>query len=107
MEYFSAKRFWCTIRTYGKGGMSCEWDPRQAEVNFRKHGVRFTEAEPVFVDDFAVTFTDDESILQEQRFISIGMGMKGRVLVVVYCYRGRMIRIISARPAEAHERRQY
>ena len=87
--------------------MCCEWDPRKAEANFRKHGVRFTEAEPVFVDDYAVTNSDDESSLVEQRFVSIGMGMKGRVLVVVYCYRGRKIRIISARPAEAHERRQY
>ncbi len=87
--------------------MSCEGDPRKAEANFRKHGVRFTEAESVFVDDYAVTNTDDESSLHEQRFVSIGMGMKGRVLVVIYCYRGRKIRIISARPAEVHERRQY
>jgi uncharacterized DUF497 family protein len=87
--------------------MSCEWDPRKAEANFRKHGVRFAEAEPVFVDNYAVTITDDESSLHEQRFVSIGMGVKGRVLVVVYCYRGRKIRIISARPAEAHERKQY
>jgi len=27
--------------------------------------------------------------------------------VVVYCFRGSRIRIISARPAEAHERKQY
>ena len=87
--------------------MSCEWDPRKDEANFRKHGVRFAEAEPVFVDDFAITNTDDESSLHEQRFVSIGMGVKGRVLVVVYCYRGNKIRIISARPAVAPERRQY
>ena len=87
--------------------MNCEWDPSKAEINFRKHGVRFTEAQPVFMDDYALSSTDDESSLHEQRFISIGMGMKGRVLVVVYCYRGRKIRIISARPAEAHEREQY
>ena len=37
----------------------------------------------------------------------IGMGVKGRVLVVVYCRRGNKIRIISARPAVAPERRQY
>jgi uncharacterized DUF497 family protein len=37
----------------------------------------------------------------------MGTGLKERVLVVVYCYRGRKIRIISARPAEAQERRQY
>ena len=47
--------------------MSCEWDPRKDEANFRKHGVRFAEAEPVFVDDFAITNTDDESSLHEQR----------------------------------------
>jgi uncharacterized DUF497 family protein len=87
--------------------MNCEWDPSKAEANFRKHEVRFTEAEPVFEDDLAVMNTDDESSLHEQRFVSIGMGMKARVLVVVYCYRGRKIRIISARPAETHERKQY
>jgi uncharacterized DUF497 family protein len=87
--------------------MSCEWDPRKAEANFRKHGVRFSEAEPVFTDDLAVTNADDESDPDEQRFVSIGTGAKGRVLVVVYCYRGSKIRILSARPAEAHERKQY
>jgi hypothetical protein len=87
--------------------MNCEWDPRKAETNFRKHGVRFAEAEPVFLDDFAITITDDESGPHEQRFVSIGMGVKGKVLVVVYCYRGKNIRIISARLAQAYEREQY
>jgi uncharacterized DUF497 family protein len=41
--------------------MSFEWDPRKAEANFRKHGVRFAEAEAVFVGDLAITITDDES----------------------------------------------
>jgi uncharacterized DUF497 family protein len=35
------------------------------------------------------------------------MGAMGRLLVVVYTWRGENIRIISARPAEAHEREQY
>jgi hypothetical protein len=87
--------------------MSFEWDPGKAEANFRKHGVRFPETEPVFVDDFAVTITDDESDADEQRFVSIGTGVKERVLVVVYSHRGKNIRIISARLAEAHERAQY
>jgi len=87
--------------------MSFEWDPDKAEANFTKHGVRFAEAEPVFVDDQAITITDDESDPHEQRFVSIGMGVRERVLVVVYCYRGRNIRIISVRLAEPHERAQY
>ena len=87
--------------------MSFEWDSRKAEANFKKHGVRFAEAEPIFSDDLAVTVTDDDSDPHEPRFVSIGTGVKGRILAVVYCYRGRNIRIISARLAEAHERAQY
>jgi len=87
--------------------MSFEWDLRKAEANYKKHGVRFSESLPVFEDDHAITIADDASDPTEQRFVSIGMGAKGRVLVVVYSYRGSKIRIISARLAEPHERLQY
>jgi uncharacterized DUF497 family protein len=87
--------------------MGFEWDLQKAEANFKKHGVRFSEAEPVFEDECAITIADDESDPDEQRLVSMGTGVKGRVLVVVYCYRGENIRIISARLAEAQERSQY
>jgi len=87
--------------------MGFEWDVRKAEANYEKHGVRFSESLPVFEDDYAITIVDDESDPSEQRFVSMGTGVKGRVLVVVYSYRGANIRIISARLAEAHERSQY
>ncbi len=84
-----------------------EWDVGKAEANYRKHGVWFSESLPVFEDDEAITITDDDSDPHEVRFVSIGMGAKERVLVVVYCYRGENIRIISAREAEPNERSQY
>ena len=56
--------------------------------------MRFPESLPVFEDDFALTITDDESDPGEQRFVSIGMGVRGRVLVVVYTYDEAGIRII-------------
>jgi uncharacterized DUF497 family protein len=87
--------------------VSFEWDPAKAEENFRKHGVRFAEAEPVFADDLAITIIDDASDPHEQRFVSIGNGARERPMVVVYCHRGGNIRIISARLASAHERAQY
>jgi len=87
--------------------MAFEWDAKKAAANFRKHGVRFPEAEPVLEEDYAVTTIDEDSGLHEQRFLSIGMGDRGRVLVVVFCYREANIRIISARVAENHERKQY
>ena len=85
-----------------------EWDEEcKAGMNFRKHGVRMPEAIPVFDDPYAITVTDDESDPGEQRFITLGMGAANRLLVVAYAWRAENIRIISARPAEAHEREEY
>ena len=88
--------------------MGFEWDEEnKAGINFRKHGVRMPEAIPVFDDPYAITITDDESGPGEQRFVTLGMGAAGRLLVVFYAWRGENIRIISVRPAEAHEREEY
>jgi hypothetical protein len=65
------------------------------------------EAIPVFDDPYAITIADEESDPDERRFVTLGMGAAGRVLVVVYTWRGENIRIISARPAEGHEREEY
>jgi len=81
-----------------------EWDAAKAKTNVRNHGVRFEESRAVFDDPFAITIADDEADPPEERFVSIGMGALGRVLVVVYTYRGANVRIISARLAVAHER---
>ena len=88
--------------------MGFEWDEEsEVGINFRKHGVRMPEAIPVFDDPQAITIVDDESDPSELRFITLGMGALGRLLVVVYTWRDDNIRIISARPAEAHEREEY
>ena len=88
--------------------MGFEWDEEsKAGINFGKHGVRMPEAIPVFDDPRALTIVDDESDPGEQRFITLGLGALGRLLVVVYTWRGRNIRIISVRPAAAHERAEY
>jgi len=89
------------------GAVSFEWDPSKAAANVRKHGVQFSEVIGVFSDDHAITIKDDESDPNEQRFVTIGVGIKGRVLVVVYCYRGEDLRIISARTAGTLERESY
>ena len=88
--------------------MGFEWDEEsKAGINFRRHGVRMPEAIPVFDDPYAITIADDESDPGERRFVTLGMGATGRLLVVVYTWRGESIRIISVRPAEAHEREEY
>lgn len=65
------------------------------------------EAIPVFDDPYAITVTDDESDVNEQRYVTLGVGATGRLLVVVYTWRSENMRIISVRPAEPREQEQY
>jgi uncharacterized protein len=85
--------------------MNLEWDPRKAAANRRKHGIDFADAATVLHDEFAVTVLDDDP--GEERFVTIGTDAVGRVLVVVFTWRGHRIRLISARPATVGERRRY
>ncbi len=86
--------------------MRVVWDPRKAESNQRKHGIRFSDAEAVLFDPFALT-AEDSRARGEQRFVSIGTDSSGRVVVVVYAHRGQTIRLISARGATRGERNSY
>ncbi|HMK81748.1 MAG TPA: BrnT family toxin [Xanthobacteraceae bacterium] len=83
-----------------------EWDEVKAAENFAKHGVSFEQACEAFDDPSAVEFTDDREDYGEQRMILLGI-VEARLLVVAYTVRGDRVRIISARGAERHERRQY
>lgn len=85
--------------------MEFEWDPAKAAINLRKHGVRFAEAVTVFDDDAMLTMRDDGP--REERFVAVGTGSMGRILVVVYTTRADRIRIISARKATRLEQSQY
>lgn len=83
-----------------------EFDPTKAVSNLRKHGVRFADAEQALRDPSAVT-ADDPDVEGEQRFITLGMDVLGRLLVVVHTPRGERTRVISARKASPNEAEQY
>jgi uncharacterized DUF497 family protein len=83
-----------------------EWDPAKAASNERLHGVSFQAATEVFKDPFVLEFIDDRKDYGEERCVIIGM-VDERILYVAFTMRGEAIRIISARGAEPHERRQY
>ena len=55
----------------------------------------------------AITIHDQSHSDDEERFIDLGLSEQGRLLVVVYPERDSKIRIISARKAMKHQRRQY
>jgi len=83
-----------------------EWDPLKARANRRDHGIDFADAVSVLEDLKALTIMDDEEA-DEERFVTIGTDLLGRVLVVVHTWRGERTRLISARKATPRERRAY
>jgi uncharacterized DUF497 family protein len=82
------------------------YDPAKATANLRKHKVSFADAEGVFQDPLAVTVEDPDAA-GERRFVVLGLGSAGELLVVVYMEREDECRLISARRATRRERKQY
>ena len=85
--------------------MEYEWDPNKADSNRRDHGIDFADVFGVFEDPYALTI--DQIVRGEERHVTLGMDSFGRLLVVVYTWRGDIIRIISARTATRTEQRDY
>ena len=85
--------------------MKYQWDKNKAASNLQKHGIEFVDAVSVFSDELAITIPDNR--FDEERFVTIGTDVFGRILVIVFTWRSEDIRLISARLAERRERKQY
>lgn len=83
-----------------------EWDDAKARANIARHGISFEMARRVFSDPFAVDWFDDREDYGEARYVTLGMASH-QLLYVAYAMRDSRIRIISARIAEARERKAY
>ena len=85
--------------------MAYGWDQAKEKTNYTKHGVHFADAVGALEDERALTEPDDSTT--EERFRTLGMDFLGRIIVVVYAYRGENIRLISARSAKPRQRASY
>jgi len=95
----------CTECTYNQA-VRFTWDPQKAALNRLRHGVDFADAVIALEDENDLTIEDDGH--DEQRFKTLGLGPRLKVLFVVHALRdGDCIRIISARKADRSERKQY
>ena len=94
------------IQMYAKG-VAIIWDPEKAEMNLKKHGIRFAQAVVVLDDPYAVTVIDYECDPGEERLVTLGADAHGRVLLVVHTHRGEDIRLISAGHATPGERKDH
>jgi uncharacterized protein len=89
-----------------------EWDENKAKQNLRKHKVSFEEAKTVFNDPLLITFPDEYHSDEEERYLSIGLSARDKILLVVHTEQEEnekvvIIRIISCRRATVSERRTY
>ena len=87
--------------------MPYDWDPGKAITNLQKHGVSFEEAITVFGDPLATTVLDGEHSIGEERWLTMGLTARQRVVIVWHMNRGESVRLIGARPATPQERRVY
>lgn len=88
------------------------WDPAKAASNRRKHGVSFEQAAAVFRDRLALSRYDEDHSEGEERWLTLGLGENSVLLVVCHTFeeispQEARVRLISARIASVHERRQY
>jgi len=88
-----------------------EWNDEKANINYRKHGIRFEEAALVFDDPLAIS-EQDRIENGELRWRTIGMVGSCLMLLVAHTVRSEhedveIVRIISARRVDRKERRRY
>jgi hypothetical protein len=94
----------CAIINKRRLNVRFEWDPKKAATNARKHGITFQEAATVFGDPLAITFDDPDHSEKEERHLTFGLSLRGRLVVVSHTEREERTRIISARLMSREER---
>jgi hypothetical protein len=87
--------------------MEFEWNSKKASENRQKHGVTFPEAATVFGDPLAITFSDPDHSISEERYLPFGKSRLDRLLVVSHTDFADRLRIISARRMTRRERKIY
>lgn len=106
-SFFCLEPTFCELKPAVYLGMHFEWDAEKAAENLKKHSVSFDEAASVFGDPLALTFQDPDHSGTEDRRITFGYSLQGRLLVVAHTPREPRLRVISARLVTRRERKIY
>jgi len=84
-----------------------DWDQGNTDKSYQKHGISVKESEELFLDENILFIDDIKHSQKERRFIAIGKTLEDKILFTVFNFRKDKIRIISARPANKKEKKQY
>lgn len=83
------------------------WDQSKARANLRKHAVLFEEAATALDDRLSVTKSDPDHSITENRFLTLGLSSRYRLVLVAHTEDPDEIRIISARQPTKSEQYAY
>ena len=81
-----------------------EWDPWNIEKNKVKHRVLPKECEDIFFNKPLIIIPDTRHSFVEERYAALGITDTGRVLTIIFTFRGSRIRVISARDQSMKEK---
>jgi len=84
-----------------------DWDDGNREKNYLKHNVRNGECEDVFFNQPLIIVSDIGHSKKEKRYAAFGVTDGGRKLTVVFTFRAKLLRVITARDMTIKERRFY
>jgi len=84
-----------------------DWDEGNVLKNWEKHKVKHTEAEEVFENKPRIVSKDYKHSLRETRHQILGVTNEKRKLSVIFTFRDRKVRVISARDMNRKEKAKY
>ena len=85
--------------------MDFEWDEDKRQRNIQNHGIDFERAKEIW-QDLVLEIPSHARRISEERFLAIGQS-EGRIITVVFTWRGKNRLIISARAARRDERENF
>jgi uncharacterized DUF497 family protein len=85
--------------------MRFEWYEQKRLENLRKHGIDLVDAKEIW-QGAVLEVPSAQQEHGEQRHIAYGV-LDGRIIAVVFTWRGESRRLISARRARRYERQNY
>ncbi|MCX5851580.1 MAG: BrnT family toxin [Deltaproteobacteria bacterium] len=84
-----------------------QWDEGNTEKNRIAHNVDNWECEQIFFNDPLLILDDRVHSTAENRWAAFGRTDSGRLLVVIFTIREKLIRVISARDMNRRESKFY
>jgi len=84
-----------------------QWNEGNIDKNLLKHQVQNWECEQIFFNEPLIVLDDPKHSLSEKRLAAFGQTDAGRLLIIIFTKREKLLRVISARDMNRKEKKFY